>query len=167
MEVDTARLETSRNDTVKELPGYSVQNCPSGSFLFWGGAGGGIVYYFVWMGYPSRTPWIVLRTPVCLRILSTSFISVSIFCVCCYSSVSISVVWPMWQRVEQVWWWAGGPHLSLMPQVWPQVGTGSRQLVRGGTRSRSYSCSRAIFPHGHLAYATHQHAQTILDEISV
>ncbi len=37
VEVDTAQLETSRNDTVKELPGYSVQNSPSGSFLFKGG----------------------------------------------------------------------------------------------------------------------------------
>ncbi len=34
VEVDTARLETSRTDTVKGLPGYPVQNCPSGSFLF-------------------------------------------------------------------------------------------------------------------------------------
>ncbi len=34
VEVDTARLETSRTDMVKELPGYPVQNCPSGSFLF-------------------------------------------------------------------------------------------------------------------------------------
>ncbi len=33
VEVDTARLETSRTDTVKELSGYSVQNCPSGNFL--------------------------------------------------------------------------------------------------------------------------------------
>ena len=34
VEVDTARLEASRTNTVKELPGYPVQNCPSGSFLF-------------------------------------------------------------------------------------------------------------------------------------
>jgi hypothetical protein len=34
VEVDTARLETSRTNTLKELPGYPVQNCPSGSFLF-------------------------------------------------------------------------------------------------------------------------------------
>ena len=34
VEVDTARLETSRTDTVTELPGYSVQNCPSGNFAF-------------------------------------------------------------------------------------------------------------------------------------
>jgi hypothetical protein len=32
--MDMARLETSRTDTVKELPGYSVQNCPSGNLLF-------------------------------------------------------------------------------------------------------------------------------------
>ncbi len=32
------------NDTVKELPGYPVQKCPSGSFLFRGGLVGGIVY---------------------------------------------------------------------------------------------------------------------------
>ncbi len=85
--------QTNRTDTVKELPGYSVQNCPSVNFLFWGGAVGrwGIVYDIVWMGYPRRTPWTVLRTPVCLRILSMSFISVSIVSVCCYSSVSISV----------------------------------------------------------------------------
>ena len=37
VEVDTARLETSRTDLVKDLPGYPVQNCPSGSFLFEGG----------------------------------------------------------------------------------------------------------------------------------
>jgi hypothetical protein len=32
VEVDMARLEISR-DTVKELPSYSVQNSPSGSFI--------------------------------------------------------------------------------------------------------------------------------------
>jgi hypothetical protein len=34
----------------------------------------------------------MLRTPVCFRILSSSFTSVSIFSVCCYYIVSISVV---------------------------------------------------------------------------
>ncbi len=34
VEVDTARLETNRTYIVKELPGYPVQNSPSGSFLF-------------------------------------------------------------------------------------------------------------------------------------
>ncbi len=34
---------------MKELPGYPVQNCPSGSFLFWGGpvGRGGIVYLYM------------------------------------------------------------------------------------------------------------------------
>jgi hypothetical protein len=69
VKVDTARLETCRTttDTVKELPGYSVQNCPSGSFLFWGGpvGRGGIVYDIVWKGCPRRIPWTMFRTPVC------------------------------------------------------------------------------------------------------
>ncbi len=74
-------------ETVSELPGFPVQNCQSRSFLFWGGAvdKGGIVNNIVWMGCPRRTPWTMLRTPVCIRILSTSFSSVSIFSVCCYS----------------------------------------------------------------------------------
>ena len=65
--VDTARLETSRTDTLKELLGYPVQNCPSGSFLFWGGPAGrgGVVYDIVWRRCPRRTPWMMLRTPVC------------------------------------------------------------------------------------------------------
>ena len=33
VEVDKAGLATSRTDTVKELPGYPVQNSPSGGFL--------------------------------------------------------------------------------------------------------------------------------------
>ncbi len=41
---------------------------------------------------PRRTPWMMLRTPVCFCILSSSLASVSIFSVCCYSIVSISVV---------------------------------------------------------------------------
>ncbi len=50
-----------------ELLCYPVQNCPSGSFLFWGGPVGrrGIVYDIVWMGCPRRTPWTMLRRPVC------------------------------------------------------------------------------------------------------
>jgi len=36
-----------------------------------------------------------LRTPVCFRILSSSLTCVSIFSVCCYSIVSISVVGPL------------------------------------------------------------------------
>jgi hypothetical protein len=80
-------------DTVKELAGYPVQNCPSGSFLFWGehvGRGGGIVNDIVWMGCPRRRPWTMLRTPVRICILLTSFTSVSLFFDWCYSSVYLS-----------------------------------------------------------------------------
>ncbi len=40
-----------------------------------------------------------VRTPLCFRILSTSFSSVSIFSVCCYSSVSISMVLSLTHRM--------------------------------------------------------------------
>ncbi len=48
--------KTPAPDTVKELPGYPVQNSPSGNYS-WGGAvgRGGRVYDIVWMGYPRRT----------------------------------------------------------------------------------------------------------------
>ncbi len=90
---------------VKELSGYPVQNCPSGISLFWGGpvGRGGIVYDTVWMGCPRRTPWIMLRRPVCFRILSSPLTSVSIFSVCCYSIVSISLDTPergRWSRTR-------------------------------------------------------------------
>ncbi len=64
---------------------------------------GGIVCDIVWMGCPRRTPWTVLRTPVCCCLLSTSFTSVSIFSVCCNSSVSISVpgTYLCWKLPEQ------------------------------------------------------------------
>ncbi len=83
VKVDTARLEAGQlkkccmecallyypvlnsrvllmyTDTVKELPGYPVQNSPSWSFLFWGGSvgRGGLVYDIVRRGCPRRTPW--------------------------------------------------------------------------------------------------------------
>ncbi len=43
------------------------------------------------MGCPRRTPWTVLRTPVCFCILLTSFTSVSIFSVCCYSKIEMTL----------------------------------------------------------------------------
>jgi hypothetical protein len=45
-------------------------------------------------GMPQKDTLDNLRTPVCFRIPSTSFTSVSIFSVWCYSSVSISMLWP-------------------------------------------------------------------------
>jgi hypothetical protein len=87
-----SRLLLMYPDTV--MPGYPVQNYPSGSFLSWGGPVGreGIVYDIAWMGCPRRTPWIILCTPVCFHILSSSLTSVSISSFWCYSSVSITVV---------------------------------------------------------------------------
>ncbi len=65
-------------DTVKKLPGYSVQNSPSRSFLLWGGAvgSGGIVYDIVRMGCPRRTHWkccVHLCASVLYRRLSPPF----------------------------------------------------------------------------------------------
>ncbi len=76
-------------DTVKELPGYPVQNSPSGSFLSCGGAwqqGGNSIWYCL-NGMPQKEILDNVRTPVCFRILSSSLTSVSIFSVCCYSIV--------------------------------------------------------------------------------
>ncbi len=89
-----SRVLLMHTDTVKELPGYPVQNSPSGCLPFWGGpvGSGGILYYIVCMGCARRKPWIRLRIPVCFRILSSSLSWVSILSVCCYSIVSISVV---------------------------------------------------------------------------
>jgi hypothetical protein len=67
--------------TVKEVPGYSVQNSPSGSFLYWGGSvgRGGIVYdIFEWDAQKKTMENV--RTPVCFRILMSSLTSVSILC---------------------------------------------------------------------------------------
>ncbi len=64
----TTRVLNSRvllmyTDPVKELPGYPVQNSPSGSFLLWGSEGA--VYDIVWRRCPRKTAWMMLRTPVC------------------------------------------------------------------------------------------------------
>jgi hypothetical protein len=46
------------------------------------------------MEMPQKETLENVRTPLCFRILSLSLTSVSIFSVCCYSIVSISVVCP-------------------------------------------------------------------------
>ncbi len=86
-------------------PGYPVQNCPSGSFLSWGGpvGRGGIVYDIVWRGCPRRALWMMLCSPVCFRILSSFFTSVSIFSVCCYCIYSISVITTMLPMQTTEW----------------------------------------------------------------
>ncbi len=123
VEVDTARLETYwfKNGFAKCVLLYypssefestfnAYWNCVGAAglsctelsiwefpFLRGGGAvgSGGKVYDIVWMGCPRRKPW-----KCCFRILSTSFTSVSIFSVCCYSSVSISVDIPARQATK-------------------------------------------------------------------
>ncbi len=153
-----SRVLLMYTDTVEELPGYPVQNSPSGSFLFWeGSVGRGCTTwtgYFkcrevktgfyrnrsmqtgssgtligwksgqttfvppwdrmegawlrtqgwtsIWYcekGMPQKDTLDNLRTPVCFRILSSSFTSVSIFSFSCYSIVSISVLRTMEEQI--------------------------------------------------------------------
>ncbi len=92
-----SRVLLMYTDTVKELPGYPVQNCPCGSFLFWGGSfgrGTNCMCYCL-NGMPQKETLENVRTPVCFHILSSSPNSVSIFSVCCYSIVSISVIYTL------------------------------------------------------------------------
>ncbi len=82
VEVDTARLKTSRTDTVKELPGYSVQNSPSGNFLSWGGAcwqGGNSIWNCV-NGMPQKETWTKLRTPFCSYPIIVSHLRFNFLC---------------------------------------------------------------------------------------
>ncbi len=61
-------------DTVKEVPGYPVQNSPCGSFLFWGGSvgrGGNSICYCL-NGMPRRKPW-----KMCVNLFAFVFYVVS------------------------------------------------------------------------------------------
>ncbi len=73
--------KTPASNTVKELPGYPVQNSPSGNYS-WGGAVGRveIVYDIVWMGCLGRTPWTELRTPVCSYPIDVFHLSFNFLC---------------------------------------------------------------------------------------
>ncbi len=76
-----SRVLLMYTDTVKDLPGYPVQNSPSGSFLYWGGSvgRGGIVYDIVGMGCPEGNPGKCAYT--CMLSYSiVSLTSISIFC---------------------------------------------------------------------------------------
>ncbi len=77
-----SRVLLMYTDTVEELPGYHVQNSPSGSFLFWGGPVGrcGIVYDIVWRRWPRRKPWLMLRTPVCSYPIIVTHLSFNFLC---------------------------------------------------------------------------------------
>ncbi len=77
-----SRVLLMYTDTVKELPGYPVQNSPSGSFLLWGGALGskGVVYDIVWRRCARRTPWMMLRTSVCSYPIIVTHLSFNFLC---------------------------------------------------------------------------------------
>ncbi len=79
-------------DTVEELPGYPVQNSPSGGFLFWGGpvGRGGIVYDIVWRRCPRRTPWMMLRTPVCSYPIIVTHLSFNFLCLLLLYSIYLN-----------------------------------------------------------------------------
>ncbi len=117
VEVDTGRLETSRfkkccaNCVLFYFPSTEFKSAFN---VYWHGGGAAglsctelsiwefpVLRGVCWQGWisiwierrgcPRRTPC-NLRTPVCFRILSSSFTSVSIFSLSCYSIVSISAV---------------------------------------------------------------------------
>ncbi len=98
-----SRVLLMYTDTVTELPGYPVQNSPSGSFLLWGGALGseGVVYDIVWRRCPRRTPWMMLRTPVCSYPIIVTHLSFNFLCLLLLYSIYlngknilIGVDWP-------------------------------------------------------------------------
>ena len=118
VEVDTGRLETSRfkkcctNCVLLYFPSTEFKSAFN---VYWhdGGAAGlsctelsiwefpflrGVCWqgwtsiWYCEKGMPQKDTLDNLRTPVCFRILSMSFTSVSIFSVWCYSSVSISMI---------------------------------------------------------------------------
>ncbi len=122
VEVDTGRLETSRfkkccaNCVLLYFPSTEFKSAFN---VYWhgGGAAGlsgtelsiwefpflrGVCWqgwtriWYCEKGMPQKDTLDNLRTPVCFRILSSSFTSVSVFSVSCYSILSISVVHTVW-----------------------------------------------------------------------
>ncbi len=117
VEVDTGRLETSRfkkccaNCVLLYFPSTEFKSAFN---VDWHGGGAAVLsctelsiwefpflrgvcwqgWTSIWYcekGMPQKDTLDNLRTPVCFRILSSSFTSVSIFSFCCYSRVSISM----------------------------------------------------------------------------
>jgi hypothetical protein len=125
VEVDTGRLETSRfkkcyaNCVLLYFPSTEIKSAFN---VYWHGGGaaglsctelsiwefpflrgacwqGWTCKWYCEKGMPQKDTLDNLRTPVCFRIPSSSFTSVSIFSVSCYSIVSISVILtmsPLW-----------------------------------------------------------------------
>ncbi len=87
-----SRVLLMYTDTVKELPGYPVQNSPSWSFLLWGGALGsdGVVYDIVWRRCPRRTPWMMLRTPVCSYPIIVTHLGFNFLCLLLVYSIYLN-----------------------------------------------------------------------------
>jgi len=85
--------KTPASNTVKELPRYPVQNSPSGNY-FWGGPAGrgGIVYNIVWRRCPRRTPWMMLRTPVCSYPIIVTHLSFNFLCLLLLYSICLNGV---------------------------------------------------------------------------
>ncbi len=83
--------KTAASNTVKELPGYPVQNSPSGNYLWGGPAGrGGIVYDIVWRRCPRRTPWMMLRMPVCSYPIIVTHLSFNFLCLLLLYSIYLN-----------------------------------------------------------------------------
>jgi hypothetical protein len=94
--VRNSRVLLMYTDMVKELPGYSCTELSLWEFPFFKGAcrqGGNSMWYCL-NGMLQKETLENVHKPVCFRILSSSLTSVSIFSVCCYSSVSISGIPP-------------------------------------------------------------------------
>ncbi len=87
-----SRVLLMYTDTVKELPGYPVRNSPSGGFLLWGGALGseGVVYDIAWRRCPRRTPWMMLRTPVCSYPIIVTHLSFNFLCLLLLYSIYLN-----------------------------------------------------------------------------
>ncbi len=84
--------KTPASNTVKELRGYPVQNSPSGNY-FWGGpvGRGGKGYDIVWRRCPRRTPWMMLRTPVCSYPIIVSHLGFNFLCLLLLYSIYLNV----------------------------------------------------------------------------
>ncbi len=108
VEVDTARLETSRTDTVKKLPGNSVQNSPSGSFLSWKGpadrgGGGKIIKNMILCEWDAPETPIFLRTPGLSYPIIVSHLRYNFLCLLLLYSIYLCDCYRVgrgWQRLD-------------------------------------------------------------------
>ncbi len=125
-----SRVLLMYTDTVKVLQGYHVQNSPSGSFLLWGGALGseGVVYDIVWRRCPRRTPWMMLRTPVCSYPIIVTHLSFNFLCLLLLYSIYLNGR-DVWRVVgaESTEWCIEGQAFSRSYDLAPRPPSLSRQ----------------------------------------